>query len=213
VWGLTLALVVHGWWLGGLAALEVIVGLMWSREGLRPLSRLRFWFFIVGAIVAGLLVHRKAGLMEAGVSLPWEGLSMGLEMAIRATAVTLAFSLGLSAFSLSDLMAMFDRLGMRGLGFALGMAMNLLSNLQEMAVVTFQTIKLRGGFRRPIVALRLFLVTMISNTLRTGDQVVSAALVRAFDPNRGLCIGPSPHWADLWLLIVLISYSVACWVL
>jgi energy-coupling factor transporter transmembrane protein EcfT len=108
---------------------------------------------------------------------------MGLGMAGRALTLTLSFSLGLSAISLSDLIAMFDRLHLRGLGFALGVAMNLLSTLQQMAMVTFQTIKLRGGLRRPLVALRLFLVTLLSNTMHYGDRVVDAALVRAFDPS------------------------------
>jgi energy-coupling factor transporter transmembrane protein EcfT len=80
-------------------------------------------------------------------------------------------------------MAIFDGLQLRGLGFALGLAMNLFTMLQEMATVTFQTIKLRGGLRRPLVALRLFMVTLLSNTIRYGDQVVNAASVRAFDPN------------------------------
>jgi energy-coupling factor transporter transmembrane protein EcfT len=102
---------------------------------------------------------------------------------------------------------MFDVLRLRGLGFALGLAVNLLSTLREMATVTFQSIRLRAGLRRPIVALRLFLVTLVSNTMRYADQVVNAASVRAFDPNSDR--HPSAHpdgllqSADLGLFIAL----------
>jgi len=183
LWGVVLAVLSHGWQLTALAVLELVFGLAWNREGLRPLRRLRFWIFISTALALGPFLTPSAGLTLEGVSLGWSGLWAGLEMAGRALTLTLAFSLGLSALSLSDLMALFDRLRLRGLGFALGVAMNLLQTLEEMATVTFQTIRLRGGLARPIVALRLFLVTLVSNTLRYGDQIVDAAAVRAFDPN------------------------------
>lgn len=210
IWGLGMAVAVDGWRLGALAAVELAFGLAWSREGLGPLRRWRFWVLIGAAVALGPWLVRRAGLTPAGAGLPWLGLSLGLEMAGRALTLMLAFSLGLSALSLSDLVAIFDRLRLRGLGFALGVAMNLLSTLQEMARATFETIKLRGGLRRPAVALRLFLVTLVSNTLRCGDHVVQAASVRAFDPQRGRGRSLAPQRADLWLVATLAACSVGC---
>jgi energy-coupling factor transporter transmembrane protein EcfT len=207
VWGLGMALTCAGWRLAALGVMELAFGLAWSREGLGPLRRVRFWVLLAAAVALGPWLVRKSGMTQAGVRLSWIGLSMGLEMAGRALTLTLAFSLGLSSLSLSDLVAIFDGLRLRGLGFALGVAVNLLGTLQEMARATFETIKLRGGLRRPIVALRLFLVTLVSNTLRYGDQVVQAASVRAFDPRRGRG-GLVPHRADLWLVTALTACSV-----
>jgi len=85
--------------------------------------------------------------------------------------------------------------------------MNLLNTLREMATVTWQTIRLRGGIRRPLIALRLFLITTIANTLRYGDEVVNAAAVRAFDPNKGQPTSLPLHRADLWLAAALIGCS------
>ena len=205
-----MALVVRGWRLGALALLELAFGLAWSREGLGPLRRWRFWFFLGTAVALGPWLVRRAGLTGAGLRRSWPGLSMGLEMAGRAFTLMLAFSLGLSSLSLSDLVAVFDRLRLRGLGFALGVAMNLLNTLEEMARVTFETIKLRGGLRRPLSALRLFLVTVVSNTLRYGDQVVHAAAVRAFDPRRGRGNGLAWRRADLWLIVALAGCTLIC---
>jgi energy-coupling factor transporter transmembrane protein EcfT len=191
VWGLALVLIADGWRLAVLVVVELIFGLACNREGLRPLRRFRFWIFMVTAVAIGPFLTKESGLAGEGMvpglvgssTLLGVGLWMGLEMAGRALALTLSLSLGISAISLSDVVAMFDGLHLRGLGFALGVAMNLLGTLQEMATVTLDTIKLRGGLRRPLVALRLFLVTLLSNTMRYGDQVVSSASVRAFDPN------------------------------
>lgn len=208
IWAVALALVARGWQLAALVALELAFGLAWSREGLRPLRRLRFWMFIATALVLGPFLTPASGLALGRPSLDWSGLSVGLEMAGRALSLTLAFSLGLSALSLSDLVALFDRLRLRGLGFALGVAMNLLKTLETMARVTFDTIKLRGGLRRPLVALRLFLVTLVSNTLRYGDQIVDAAAMRAFDPNSDRFSDPEPigrsRRADARLVLALL---------
>jgi len=213
VWGMAMALTVGGWRLAALAVLELAFGLAWSRRGLGPLRRPRFWVLMATAVALGPWLVRKSGLTQAGVTLSWMGLSLGLEMAGRALTLMLAFSLGLSSLSLSDLVAIFDGLHLRGLGFALGVAMNLLSTLRDMARATFETIKLRGGLRRPIVALRLFLVTLVSNTLRYGDRVVQAASVRAFDPQRGRGKGLSPQRADVCLVAVLMGCSVICYLL
>jgi energy-coupling factor transporter transmembrane protein EcfT len=121
----------------------------------------------------------------------------------RALALTLAFGLGIASLSLSNVVAVFDRLGLRGMGFAVAVAMNLLGMLQEMAAVTLQTIRLRGGKRRPWLGLRLFMVTTVANTLRYGDEVINAAAMRAFDLN-GARPAPLPlRRADLWLLALL----------
>lgn len=220
LWAVLVAAFVGGWRLAGLAGLELAFGLAWSRKGLQPLRRPRFWVFILSAVALGLFLDDEPdlalGYRPIGVDAPMgplrlsqQGLATGLEMAGRAFVMTLAFSLGMGSLSLSDVVALFDRLGLRGLGFATGLAMNLLGTLREMATVTLQTIRLRGGLKRPLVGLRLFLVTLVSNTLRYGDQVVNAATVRAFDPSGGQSMALPLRRADLWLFIVLAGYSVA----
>ncbi len=213
LWGVLLGLITGGWWLAVVAICEVGFGVLYSREGLRPLRRFHFWLFIGTGLALGPFLARGTGETLGPLSLGWTGFLTGLEMAGRGFTLTLAFTLGLSALSLSDLMAVFDRAGMRGLGFSLGVAMNLLSTLQEMVTLTFDTIRLRGGFRRPLVGLRLFLVTLVSNTLRYGDQIVDAATVRAFDPNAGGSVGiyAASRWrrADTELSAVLLVVSLA----
>jgi hypothetical protein len=55
------------------------------------------------------------------------------------------------------------------------------------------------------VGLRLFLITTVANTLRYGDDVVSAAAVRAFDPDGGSPARVPLRRADLWLVVMLLG--------
>jgi energy-coupling factor transporter transmembrane protein EcfT len=197
------ALLMEGWWLAGLILVETAFGLLWVRKGLGLLRRRRFWIFVLAAVALGVFLIGEPDVVLGPFRLSGEGLAAGGEMAGRAAALALAFALGVASLTLSDVLALSARLGVRGLGFAAALAMNLLGTLQEMATVTWQTIWLRSGFRRPWTALRLFLITTIANTLRYGDEIVNAASVRAFDPNRKLPVSLPLSRADLWLAAYL----------
>ncbi len=202
-WAILAATLVEGWWLLGLALLELTFGVTWNRCGLQLLHRPRFWIFILTAAALGPFLIGEPNVTLGPLGLSREGLSAGWEMTGRAFTLTLAVGLGIASLSLSDVVAVFDRLGLRGLGFAIALAMNLFETLQEMATVTWQTIWLRGGMRRPWTALRLFLITTVANTLRYGNEVVNAATVRAFDPNKGPPRSLPLRRSDLWLLVLL----------
>jgi energy-coupling factor transporter transmembrane protein EcfT len=150
---------------------------------LRPLRRPRFWTLILSALALGPLVLGEKDLAWGWLHLSRDGFWMGLWMALRALCLTLAFSVALNALSISDMARLFETAGLKGLGFALGVALNLLPTLQENATAAYHTLRLRGGFRRrPWQALKLFLVTVIANALRHSDDVVNAAAARAFEP-------------------------------
>lgn len=212
-WAALATVAVAGWRLATLLLLELAFGLACSRQGLRVLRRPRFWTFILAVAALGplLIGERDAALGPLRVS--QAGLAAGLLMAGRALALTLAFGLGMAALSLSDIVALFERFGLRGLGFATALAMNLLGTLREMATVTLQTIWLRGGARRPWAAAHHFLVTTVANTLRYGDEIVNAAAVRAFDPNGGQPVTLPLRRGDVWLLVALLGCTVALLVL
>jgi energy-coupling factor transporter transmembrane protein EcfT len=165
--------------LGGVLLFALLTG----SEGLRPLRRLRFWTLILSALALGPLVLGEKDLAWGWLHLSRAGFRMGLWMALRALCLTVAFSVALSALSVSEMARLFETVGLKGLGFALGVALNLLPTLQENATAAYHTLRLRGGFRRrPWQALKLFLVTVIANALRHSDDVINAAAARAFEP-------------------------------
>jgi energy-coupling factor transporter transmembrane protein EcfT len=202
-----MAVLDEGRWLASLAVAETAFGLVWNRSGLHLLRHLRFWILILTTVALGPFLLGKPDVGLGPLRLSSEGFTAGLEMAARFFTLALAFNLGVDSLSLSDIVAVFDRLGLRGLGFATALAMNLLGTLQEMATVTLQTIRLREGQRRPWTSLQLFLITTVANTLHYRDEIVNAASVRAFDPNKGPSIKLPLRRADLWLMIALVAYT------
>ncbi|MDH4138470.1 MAG: energy-coupling factor transporter transmembrane protein EcfT [Anaerolineae bacterium] len=168
----------------------LLFALLTGGGGLRPLRRPRFWILILSALALGPLVLGEKDLawswLPGNVTvlhLSRAGFWMGLWMALRALCLTVAFSVALNALSVSEMARLFEMVGLKGLGFALGVALNLLPTLRETAAAAYHTLRLRGGFRRrPWQALKLFLVTVIANALRHSDDVVNAASARAFEP-------------------------------
>jgi energy-coupling factor transporter transmembrane protein EcfT len=206
-WALLVSVLAKGWWLVGLGLVEVLFGLMCGRDGLRLLTRRRFWIFVLGAVALAAFVLGEPDAALGPLRISRAGAAQGLEMASRAFVISLGFSVGLANLSLFDIIAVFDRFGLRGLGFAAAVAMNLLQTLEGMVMVTLHAIRLRGGLRRPRRALRLFLVTVVANTLSYGDDVVKAAAVRAFDPNGGQRARLPLRAADLGLIAALAAFT------
>ncbi|MCK4471887.1 MAG: hypothetical protein KAW49_08895, partial [Anaerolineae bacterium] len=115
-WAALMALLVRGWWLAGLVLVEVAFGIAWSRGGLRLLRRPRFWTFVLSTVALGPFLIGEPDVPLGPLHLSREGFTAGLEMGGRALALTLAFGLGIASLSLSNVVAVFDRLGLRGMG-------------------------------------------------------------------------------------------------
>ena len=182
IWALTLVALLPSRQLVWLLAAVVAYGFLAGRRGLAPLVKQRFWILVLSIVVLSSVLLGDPDLTLGPITLSRSGLELGAWMALRATCLTLGFSVSLGSMPPSDVVDLFEGMGLKGLGFALGVALNLLSVLREVIETTYHTLRLRGGLRRPWMALRLFLVTVISNALRYGDDVVVAASARGFDP-------------------------------
>jgi energy-coupling factor transporter transmembrane protein EcfT len=191
--------------LGSVLLFALLVG----SDGLGPLRRPRFWTLVLSALALGPLVLGEKDLAWGWLRLSRAGFWMGLWMALRALCLTVAFSVALSALSVSEMARLFETVGLKGLGFALGVALNLLPTLQENATAAYYTLHLRGGFRRrPCQALKLFLITVIANALRHSDDVVNAAAARAFEPTVRRGEPVRFQRADGLLAVTLLSLGV-----
>jgi len=186
--------------------------------GLHTLRQPRFWILILSALALGPLVlgdqKEKWDLAWGWLHLSRAGFWMGLWMALRALCLTVAFSVALNVLSVSEMARLFETVGLKGLGFALGVALNLLPTLRETATAAYHTLRLRGGFRRrPWQALKLFLITVIANALRHSDDVVNAAAARAFEPTVRRGEPVRFQQADGLLAVVLLSlgFGLAFW--
>lgn len=82
-----------------------------------------------------------------------------------------------------ELAGLFERSGLQGLGFSIGVASNLLGDLRQSGTNTWHSLRMRGGLRANWWrGIQLLLLTVLSNALRHAEEVILAAEVRAFRP-------------------------------
>lgn len=138
----------------------------------------------------------------------WEGLMSGLQMACRAIVMLLAVDGFSSSVDVSEVAGLLERLGLTGLGFSVGIALNLLPVLRQSASNAWQSLWMRGGLRQKRWrGLRLYLVTVLSNAIRRAEEIALAAEARAYSPGR---LRPWPlRKGSLDWLIILASVGSA----
>ncbi len=182
LWALALVALLPDRELALVLAAVALFGWANGGAGLHVLASARFWLLLVSIVAVSALVLGQPDLAWGMVRASRQGLGLGFGMAVRAAALVLAFNVTVGALSVSEVMRVFAALRLRGLGFALGVALNLWPVLGDTVEAAYHTIRLRGGARRPWRSARLFLVTLVANAVRYGDDVVKAASARAFDP-------------------------------
>jgi energy-coupling factor transporter transmembrane protein EcfT len=188
----------------------VIFSTLFFQSGLRPMRRLEFWLLVASGVLLSPFLIGEKDVFLFGLSLSSQGFWAGLWMAVRALSVALAVGGFAYAISVGETARLFEVAGLRGLGFAVGVAFNMLPTLGETARNAYEAMRLRGGFRRErLRALRMLLVTIVANALRRGDEVMEAAEARAFRPD-GPRQEPLPLGrTDLVLVAVLIVLGVS----
>jgi energy-coupling factor transporter transmembrane protein EcfT len=166
----------------GLLAVLVALHLLLQPSALLLFTRLRFWLFALAPLLIGTAVFGPRDLSLGFFKVSTQGLLAGLWMCVRTVCLLLIFQLAMGGLSVARLIGLFHSRGLRGLGFALGVAYNMLATLSEISCIVLNTLRLRGALRRhPLLSLRLFVVAVVSAALRHGEDIVHAATARGFD--------------------------------
>lgn len=169
------------WRVLGAFGLAIILALVLSRESFRRVAVDRTWPVLAAlALGLGALIGER-DLQVWSLALSSSGLTLGLQMTIRAITILLAVQTLTAAVSPSAVASVLERVGFKGLGFALGVAVNALPTVQRNFQDALTALRLRGGFRRRrLYALRLLLLTTIVNSVRHAEDIVAAAEARGF---------------------------------
>ena len=149
-------------------------------------------------------------LLVLGLRLSWLGVINGAQMVLRAV-VILVDADGLSAsVDITEVAGLLERGGLRGLGFSLGVATNLLPDLRQSSLNAWHSLRMRGGLRSQWWrGLQLMVLTVLTNALRHTEEIVLAAEVRAFRPELSRSAALRKGSLDLWV----IGACLACLVL
>lgn len=154
------------------SALSLIVAALLYPSSFHHVLRLRSLFMLALLVLPPLFFIEENGTQVA--------LQIGLRFVVVITAVN-GFT---QAVDISQIAGMLERFGLRGLGFSLGIALNLLPSLQQSSIHAWQSLRMRGGLRqKKWRGLRLLIVTIITNALRRADEIALAAESRAFSPD------------------------------
>ena len=210
IWALVTAILSPEGWVLVVLGLVVTFCALLCADSLRLLRRSHFWLLIASALFLSPFFIGERDVTLWGLRLSRQGFWAGLWMTARALSIGLAVSGFTGRVSVAELAAFLEGAGLKGLGFALGVAFNVLPIIQESASDAYTAMRLRGGFRRePVAALKKLLVTIVANSLRRGEEIVDAAEARAFDPARAQGRLAPPTRADMLLALVLLGLGLA----
>lgn len=172
----------------GLAVVLVIllmVGLAEFKPAMKRLLRWRWLIFLAVLILPNTLWNGEVDATLAGIAYSNEGLQTGLAMAMRAGIMLAAVMWFTASVEISEVAGLLERIGLKGLGFSMGVAVNLLPSLMQSFRNAWHTLQMRGGIRRlRLRAIRLLMVTVFANALRRADEITLVAEARAFSPER-----------------------------
>ncbi len=211
---LVAAIALGGWKSGLGAGFSLALALLFYPSALYVLKRTAFWVFTAILVVTSALWAGAANTSPELVAFSWEGLEMGVQMALRTAAILIAMRGFADSVSPGELAGMLERIGLKGLGFTFGVAVNLLPALERSAANTWDTLRMRGGLKRDrLRSLKLGIVTVMAGALRRVDDIAVAAEVRGFSPERSRPLPVRRGRYDLPVAVVLVLVVVAMYLL
>lgn len=185
------------------AAVCLILGIALYPDALRRCFRMRWLVMMALLALPPVLFLGDVDRSFLGIGYSSEGLLAGAQIALRMIVVLLAVQGFTSSVDISAIAGLFERLGLHGLGFSLGVAMNLFPVLQDSATKAWHSLWMRGGFRRNrLRTLRLLAITVMTNALRKAEEITLAAEARAFSPERARGLPLQPGKLDRVILVL-----------
>jgi energy-coupling factor transporter transmembrane protein EcfT len=177
-WSLAMVMLVPVARLVWTAVICLVVTAVVYPHSFRRILRLRFLVMLALLSLPPLFLMAENGGQTA--------LQIGLRFVVVLTAVD-GFT---HAVDISQIAGLLERLGLRGLGFSLGVALNLLPSLQQSSLHAWQSLRMRGGLHnKKWRGLRLLGITIVTSTLKRAEEIALAAEARAFSPD---CCRPIP---------------------
>lgn len=138
-----------------------------------------------------------------GLPISNEGLIMGVKMTLNAIVILLAADGLAASMDITEVAGLFERAGIQGLGFSLGVAVNQLPNLRQSSTNAWHSLRMRGGMRAQWWrGLQLLALTILTNALRHSEEIVLAAEARAFRPDRSRAVPIRIGRLDWWMIPV-----------
>ena len=146
---------------------------------LRRVARPRWLLILAGLFLVNLFfggMRETPDMAILGLPLARLTLLNAAHMTLRAALILLAADGFSASVDITGVAGLLERGGLRGLGFSLGVASNLLPDLRRSSTATWHSLRMRGGLRgRWLRGLQLLLLAVMTNALRHAEEIVLAA--------------------------------------
>jgi len=137
-----------------------------------------------------------------------QGVAAAIQISSRFIVVLIAVEAFTKSVTISAIGGLLERFGMQGLGFSIGVGLNILPTLQTASIHSWQSLRMRGGLRRKWWrGLRMMAVTILSNAIAQAEEIALAAETRAFSPVKSRPLPITKGQID-WLVILLVIISI-----
>lgn len=172
------------------------------------LMRLR-WLAMIGLLsFPPIFLVGELDRTLVGIPFSSEGVLSAVQILLRILVVLVSVQGLTSSVDISSVAGLLERFGLRGLGFSVGVAMNLLPSLQQSTQNAWRSLQMRGGLRkRCLRSLRLLAVTVIAGAISRAEEIALAAEARAFTPDQARSMPVKLGKWD-WYIVALGSVSV-----
>lgn len=166
------------------------------------------WLVIFGSLflinVFFSVTDEAPNLLILGLPVSSLAIFNGIQMTLRAAVILIAADGLSSSVNIMEVAGLLERGGLRGLGFSIGVATNLLPDLRQSSMNAWHSLRMRGGLRSQWWrGIQLLVLTIFSNALRHAGQIVLAAEVRAFHPELSRTMPIRTGSLDWWMVIGL----------
>ena len=198
--GVVLLTQLHGGYLLA-GACMVFLALIYP-SALRRILRPR-WLILLGIllVISILFSGGKPDRELWGFPVSTENLIVGVKMTLSAIIILIAADGLAASMDITEVAGLFERAGLQGLGFSLGVAANQLPTLRQSSTNAWHSLRMRGGMRAQWWrGLQLLLLTILTNALRRSEDIVLAAEARAFRPDRSRTAPLRIGRLDWWMI-------------
>ncbi len=208
-WSLGMVMLVPSPGLLVAGAVSLLVAALIYPRSFRRLMQPRWLVMLVVFALPPVFLLGELDRSLWGLSYSSEGVSSSIQIMVRIIVVLVAVDGFTSSVDISSIAGLLERLGLRGLGFSMGVALNLLPSLQTAAIHTWHSLWMRGGLRRRRWrSICLLLMTVITNALRRTEEIALAAEGRAFCPETCRALPMRSGTYDRLVLVVALASAV-----
>ena len=184
------------------AAVCITVSVLLFPLSPRRLFHWRWLFFMLLLALPPIFFLGEINRSFLGLGYSTEGLLTGLQIALRFIVVLIALNGLTGSVEITAIAGLLERVGLQGLGFSMGVALNLLPSLQQSSINVWHSLWMRGGLRRQRWrGLRLLAFSILTNALRRAEEIALAAEARAFSPDRSRAL---PIVVGYWDWVILL---------